>query len=68
MRFRDLIVAVKLRSDLDRLFVWTRGNQEALSAIRGSGFHNAKFTLQRNPRFRDMRNPDGTETSDQHVT
>jgi len=56
---RDLIAAVKSSRDLDRSFVWTRGSQEASSTIRGSGFHKAKFTLQRNPRFRDMRNPDG---------
>jgi hypothetical protein len=55
---RDLIAAVKSNSDLDRSFVWTRGSQEASSEIRGSGFHNAKNTMQRKPRFREMRNPD----------
>jgi predicted alpha/beta hydrolase len=58
MRFRDLIAAVKSSRDLDRSFVWTRGSQEALSEFRGSGFHNAKNTMHRKPRFCDMRNPD----------
>jgi hypothetical protein len=58
MRFRDLIAAVKSSRDLDRSFVWTRGSQEASSEFWGSRFHNAKNTMERKPRFRDMRTPD----------
>jgi hypothetical protein len=34
---------------MDRSFVWTRGSQEALSEIRGSGLHNAKNNDNENP-------------------
>ena len=51
MRFRDLIAAVKSSRDLDRSFVWTRGSQEASSAIRGSGFHNASSLYNEIPDF-----------------
>jgi hypothetical protein len=39
----------KSRNDLDRSFRWTRGSQEALSAIRGSGLHDAKNNDHENP-------------------
>jgi hypothetical protein len=52
---RDLIAAVKSSSDLDRSFVWTRGSQEASSAIRGSGVHNTKNTMHQELRNREMR-------------
>ena len=51
MRNLDSITAVKSRRDLDHSFVWTRGSQEASSAIQGSGFHNASSLYNEIPDF-----------------
>jgi hypothetical protein len=56
-RFRDLIAAVKSSRDLDRSFVWTRGSQEASSAISRIGIYDKNFEHQTS-RNRDTRFPD----------